>query len=211
MTVAIIGTGNMGRALAERLAEAGDDVVLASRDAERARSIAASIAPKVRGCDLADAAAQADLLVLAVHYAKAAEVLARLGDLSGKVVVDMSNPVTEDFMALTIGHTTSAAEELQKLVPGARVVKAFNTIFARLLSEPPRSPSGRVQVFYAADAPEAAERVAELIARIGFQPVNAGPLQNARYLEPVGELNIHFGFALGWGTAVAPAWIQFAA
>src|SRR5262249_19126384 len=150
----------------------------------------------------------ANLLVLAVPYAKSAEVVARLGDIAGKVIVDMTNPVTEDFMALTIGHTTSAAEEIQKRVPGAQVVKAFNTIFAQLLSEPANGATARVQVFYAADAVEAAKTVHELIARIGFEPVNAGPLKNARYLEPVGELNIHFGFALGWGTSVAPAWIK---
>ncbi len=211
MTIAIIGTGNMGRALAERLAEAGEEVVLASRDAGRARSIASEIGPKVRGCGLEEVGGEADLLVLAVHYAKAADVLAKIGDLSGKVIVDMSNPVTEDFMALTIGHTTSAAEEIQKLAPKAHVVKAFNTIFAQLLAQPPKGQLGRVQVFYAADDAAAAEQTAHLIASIGFQPVNAGPLQNARYLEPVGELNIHLGFALGWGTATAPAWVQFAA
>jgi 8-hydroxy-5-deazaflavin:NADPH oxidoreductase len=145
-----------------------------------------------------------------VPFAAVGDVLAELGDLAGKILIDISNPITPDYMALTIGHTTSAAEEIQKLAPKARVVKAFNTIFADLFSMArPGGPA--IQVFYATDEAAAGETVARLIEKIGFAAVNAGKLSNARYLEPVGELNIHFGYALGWGTKIAPAWVKLVA
>lgn len=93
--------------------------------------------------------------------------------------------------------------------PPARVVKAWNTIFAELL--PAEARAGRsapVQVFVAGDDEEAKRKVSDLLEATGFQPVESGPLVNARYLEPVGEINIHFGFFLGWGTSAAPAWVK---
>jgi predicted dinucleotide-binding enzyme len=88
-------------------------------------------------------------------------------------------------------------------------VKAFNTIFAQLL--PAEARRGRtVQVFVAGDDEAAKKAVAGIVRKGGFEPVEAGPLSNARYLEPVGEINIHFGFFLGWGTSAAPAWIKSA-
>lgn len=92
-------------------------------------------------------------------------------------------------------------------MPEAEVVKAFNTIFAQLL--PAEVREGRaVQVFVAGDDEAAKKTVSDIVARGGFQPVESGPLSNARYLEPVGEINIHFGFFLGWGTSAGPAWIK---
>jgi predicted dinucleotide-binding enzyme len=138
-----------------------------------------------------------------------AEGLKDAGGLSGKIVIDISNPITPDYKALTIGHTTSAAEEIQKLVPGGTVIKAWNTIFAELLPAEAREGRSRpVQVFVAGDDEAAKKKVSDLVAATGFQPVDSGALINCRYLEPVGEINIHFGFFLGWGTSVAPAWVK---
>jgi 8-hydroxy-5-deazaflavin:NADPH oxidoreductase len=211
MTIAIIGTGNMAAGLARRLAEvATTDVVIGARDPEKAAKLARSTGANWQSGGIAAAAALADVIVLAVHYGIMPEVIAGLGDLSGKVLIDISNPMTPDFMALTIGHTTSAAEEIKKLAPQARVVKAFNTIFASLFALP-RTETETTQVFYATDDEAAGRAVADLIRTVGFSPVHAGPLSNARYLEPLGELNVHFGYALGWGTHAAPAWIKLAA
>jgi predicted dinucleotide-binding enzyme len=106
-----------------------------------------------------------------------------------------------------IGHSTSAAEELQKLAPTARVVKAFNTIFAQLLA--PESRTGKtLQVFVAGDDAAAKAVASELAKSIGFEPVESGPLSNSRFIEPIGEMNIHFGYFLGKGPVVAPAWVQ---
>lgn len=204
MRIATVGTGKMGSGLARRLIQASQRVAIASRDPEKAAALAVALGNGAIQCRLDEVRALAEIIVLAVPYEAMSETLQALGDLKGKILVDISNPVTPDYMALVIGHSTSAAEEIQKLAPGARVVKAFNTIFAELFDSP--ADAAPVQVFYTADDRDTGERVASLITQAGFAPVHAGPLRNARYLEPVGELNIHFGYALGWGTKVAPVW-----
>ena len=209
MTIAIIGTGNMASGLARRLARAGQDVVLGSRDPAKAAALAATLGDHVQSGGIAAVMHMADVAVMAVPFDAVPEVLASAGDFAGKILVDITNPITPDYMALTIGHTTSAAEEIQKLAVGAVVVKAFNTVFADILStEEVGGPT--TQVFIAADDREAASQVALLVRAIGFEPVQAGPLANARYLEPVGELNIQMGYALGHGTLTAPSWIRLA-
>jgi predicted dinucleotide-binding enzyme len=148
-----------------------------------------------------------EIVIVATGYAGAVSALKSLGDLSDKVVIDITNPLTQDYMGLTVGHLTSAAEEIAKAVPGAQVVKAFNTVFAQVLAEGPQLQGKRVPVFYATDSERARETVRVLIESTGFLPVNAGPLKNARYLEPVAGLNIYFGYGTGHGTDIAPTWI----
>lgn len=207
MAVAIIGTGNMGSGIARLLAAKGQKVAIGSRDPAKAARLAEEIGAGAEGGGVAAAAKLADVVVLAVPYGQAGDAIREAGGLAGKVVIDISNPITEDYKALTVGHTTSAAEEIQKLAPDAKVVKAFNTIFAQLL--PTEARTGRkVQVFVAGDDEAAKKTVSELVAKGGFEAVESGPLSNARYLEPVGEINIHFGFFLGWGTSAAPAWLK---
>lgn len=209
MTVAILGTGQMARGFARRLARAKIDTIVGGRDPAKAAALAGEFG--LRAATPAAAAAAAEIVILAVPYAQAGKAIAATGGLADKVLVDISNPVTPDYMALTIGHTSSAAEEIQKVAPGALVVKAFNTIFAAILDAEASPATAAVQVIYATDDHAAGEKVAALAKAIGFTPVAAGPLSNAHYIEPLGELNIHFGFALGWGTATAPAWIKLAA
>lgn len=209
MSIAILGTGNMAKGLAGVFDAAGYDVVIGSRDPLRAAETARAIGPRVAGTGLAEAAAAADTVVLAVPFDGAADVLAAAGDLSGKVVVDITNPLTADYMGLTIGHDTSAAEEIARAVPGAEVVKAFNTVFAQVLGEGADfGDGGKVDVFVAGDS-ERAKHTARVIAEsIGFGAVDAGPLKNARYLEPVAGLNIYLGYGAGLGTDIAPVWIR---
>ena len=127
--------------------------------------------------------------------------------MAGKVLVDISNPISADYKTLVIGHTTSAAEEIQALAPEAIVVKAFNTIFAQLL--PAEARQGKtLQVFVASDDEAAKGQVSGLAQSVGFEAVNAGSLSNSRFIEPIGEMNIHFGYFLGKGPVVAPAWVQ---
>lgn len=209
MTIAIIGTGNMGSGFAKLFASTGEKVVIGARDPAKASRLAQDIGGRVEGDGIAAAVKLADVILVAVWYQHFEEAIRAAGDLSGKVIIDISNPVTEDFKGLRLGHTRSAAEELQKLAPQARVVKAFNTIFAQLLPTEARTGSP-VQVFVAADDEAAKQTVSGLAAKTGFQAVDSGPLSNARFLEPVGELNIHFGFFLGQGTGVAPSWVKAA-
>lgn len=208
--ITIIGTGKMATGLATRYAKAGNIVIVGARDTVKGRAVAAAAGSKVEVSSVAGAVQASDVIVLAVPYGAVKDVLAQAGDLTGKVIVDITNPITPDYMSLTIGHTTSAAEEIQKLAPGAIVIKAYNTIFAEMLTHECTDGQAAVQVFYATDDKAAGERFAASVRAIGFEPVASGALSNARYLEPLAELNIHLGYALGWGTLTAPAWIKYA-
>ena len=211
MTIAVIGTGNMGSGLAKQLVGADSDVALAAQDLDKARQLASDLGPRATAFDAKTAAANAEVIVLAVQYGDAAAALASLGDVAGKVVVDITNPLTPDFMSLTVGHDTSAAETIAAGAPGVRLVKAFNTILAQVMAEGPGFGSGRAQVFVAADDAEAKAVVSAIAERIGFEAVDAGPLKNARYLEPLAGQNIQFAYALGQGTQIAPVWLKRAA
>ena len=208
MNYAIIGPGNMGLGLARLLVAKGKNVVLAHKDIQVAKRLASEIGGNVQGKEIASAVAGADIVILATPYDVANVALKQAGDLSGKILVDITNPITPDYMALTIGHTTSAAEEIAKLAPQARVVKAFNTVFWQALPFDVRKGNPAVQVLLAGDDVDAKKVIASMISDLEFEPIDAGPLTNARYIEPLGELNIQLGYALGWGTAISPAWVR---
>ncbi|PYP77107.1 MAG: NADPH-dependent F420 reductase [Gemmatimonadetes bacterium] len=204
-TIGIIGAGNMGAAFAKRLAAAGHRVAITATDASQAEQAARAAGAGARAVPAAEVARGADLLILAVPYGAAVDALRAAGDLAGTTVIDISNPLKPDMSGLQVGHTTSAAEEIQRAVPTARVVKAFNTIFAPLLAG-----DARAQVFFAGDDAEAKERVRAVIDSAGFEAVDAGPLANARHLEPAGMLNIYFAYVAGRGPVAAPAWVAVA-
>ena len=205
MQVAVIGTGNMGSGLASILAQAKHEVTIGSRDMAKAATLASQIGHGAVGGDIEAAVKMADVVILAIPFPFAEETLKAAGDLSKKIIIDISNPITPDFQSLLIGHTTSAAEEIQKLAPQAKVVKAFNTFFAQLL--PTEARAGKtLQVFVAADDAGAKAEVSALVKSLGFDAVDAGPLINSRFIEPIGEMNIHFGYFLGWGPVSAPMW-----
>jgi NADPH-dependent F420 reductase len=206
MNIAILGTGNMATGLAVLFAGAGHTVTLGSRDAEKARDVATRIGNGIASAGLAEAAGKADLVVLAVPFDAAADVIRAAGDLSGKTLVDITNPMTADYSALTIGHTTSAAEEIQKLSPGAKVVKAFNTVFASVLQAGGKVAGRPVTVFVAGDDADARRSVSDLAASAGLVPLETGGLASARYLEPLAGLNISLAYGLGHGTDIAPTW-----
>ena len=208
MSVAILGLGNMGKGLAKRLA-GKTELILASRDSAAVAAFAATLPAGVQVAEQAQAIARADIVILALPYDAALEVAA-LPALAGKIVVDLSNPVKADFSGLSIGHTTSAAEEIQAAAPKAKVVKAFNTIFASLFEAPDAATAG-VPVFLAGNDEAAVDAVARLAVLAGFATEKTGGLDAARLLEPVGMLNIRFGYGLGRGTAIAPSWQTIAA
>jgi NADPH-dependent F420 reductase len=207
MKVAIIGTGNMGSGFARAFASQGVEVVVGHRDPAKAAALAADVGSNAEGGGIAAAVKLADVVLLALPYQAVAGVLSEAGDLAGKILIDITNPITADYKELLLGHTTSAAEEIQKAAPGAHVVKAFNTIFAGLIAPPARAGK-TLQVFVAGDDADATAKVRELAQKLSFEAVNAGPLSNSRFLEPIGEMNIHFGFFLGMGPTVAPAWVR---
>ncbi|WP_137703284.1 NADPH-dependent F420 reductase [Marimonas lutisalis] len=188
MKIAVIGNGNIGAGLNDALARAGHDTATYGRE-----------------YDLAAAIAGAEVVILATPFGAAPE-LAGQADFAGKLVVDLSNPVTADFSGLQLGHDRSAAEATAAALPGATVVKAFNTIFAGHYASGLSINGTPLQTFVAADDAAAREKVMGLARDIGLTAVDAGPLKNARYLEPLGFMNIQFGYVLGQGADIAPQW-----
>lgn len=207
MKVTVIGTGNMGSAFVKQLAKAGHEVRVAGRDLAKAQALASGHS-KVAALPPAKALGDSDAVIVATGYADAVPALNALGDLRGKVVVDITNPLTADYMGLTLGHSTSAAEEIAKAVPGAEVVKAFNTVFAQVLGEGADLGGQKVPVLVASDSARAKETTRQLAQSIGFAVIDAGGLKNARYLEPLAGLNIFLGYGAGLGTSIAPTWLR---
>ncbi len=207
MKVLVIGAGNMGSAFVKQLSAAGHSVSVTARDAAKVVALAAQY-PGVRAVASASAVDGQDVVVLATGYGDAVAALQSVGSLQGKVVVDISNPLTADYMGLTLGHSTSAAEEIAKAIPGAYLVKAFNTLFAQVLANGATLADGsKATVFYAGDFEPAKQAVKALAESLGFATTDAGGLKNARYLEPLAGLNIYFGYGAGRGTGIAPAWV----
>jgi predicted dinucleotide-binding enzyme len=208
MKVLVIGAGNMGSAFVKQLSAAGHQVSVTARDLGKAQAVAAAHTGTV-AVAASNAIADADVVVLATGYADAVNALSSVGDLSGKVVIDITNPLTADYMGLTLGHSTSASEEIAKAVPGAEVVKAFNTVFAQMLADGADLGNGQsVTVFVASDSERAKQSAKTLAESMGFATVDAGGLKNARYLEPLAGFNIYLGYGAGLGTSIAPTWIK---
>jgi len=206
MSIAILGAGAMAKGLAALFVKAGYKVVVGARDLAKAQAAAAAAGHGARGDTIAAAAKSGDFVVLAVPFAAAAETLAAAGDLSGKAIIDITNPLTADYMGLTVGHTTSAGEEIQKLAPKAKVVKAFNTIFAQVLAKGGKAAGRPATVFIAGDDASANNAVEAIARKAGFDVVQTGGLKLARYLEPLAGLNIALGYGRGLGTDIAPTW-----
>ncbi len=206
MNITIVGAGNMATGLVKQLSKAGHQIRITSRDLAKAQALATTY-PRVTAVPAAQALGNSEVVVVATGYADAVPALQALGDLQGKTIIDITNPLTADYMGLTIGHNTSAAEEIARAIPGAEVVKAFNTVFATVLAAGPQLGGSQVPVFYATDSERARQTVKALIESIEFKPVDAGGLKNARYLEPVAGLNIYLGYGAGLGTSIAPTWI----
>lgn len=188
MQIAILGKGNMGAPLARILRDAGHQVANLGRTDNPVEALTT-----------------AATVVLALKYEQALALAARPGiaeALAGKVVIDITNPLAPDFMSLTIGHETSGGEELARALPDAHVVKAFNTIFAAALADHADGTACTLPVFVAGDDPDAVKTVSDLVRDMGLTPVAAGGLSNARYLEPMTEMMIQFGYGLGHGDRI---------
>ncbi len=208
MKIAVIGSGNMGSSFVKQLRKAGHTVTVTSRNKASAQTLA-----KDHGATVVDASklSDAEIIILATGAPDAIPALKAAGNLSGKVVVDITNPLTADYMGLTIGHSTSSAEEIAKAIPGIHLVKGFNTVFAQVLGAGGALPNGeKITVFVAADDAAAKTSVTNLAQSMGFAVSDAGPLKNARYLEPLAGLNIYFGYGAGRGTGIFPTWVEAA-
>jgi 8-hydroxy-5-deazaflavin:NADPH oxidoreductase len=187
MRIGILGSGLMGGKLGTLFASAGHEVVFSySRARKKLEDLARDAGGRARAGTPGEAARAADALLLAVHWSRMDDVLRQAGDVSGKVLVSCSLPMNEDDTELVVAHTSSGAEELKRKVPRARLVSAFGTVPSEVLFGvfQARNRAPRPSLVYCGDDAEAKPIAAALIRDVGFDPVDAGPLQVARYIEP---------------------------
>ena len=193
-TVAIIGTGNIGSALAANLAAGGQKFLLADREQEKARKLASGLGGYAQAVSLDEAVERADVLVLAVWFDVFKQLIARYsGRLAGKVIIDPTNPIGPDGSGgfqKVIGEQKSSGQILAGLLPtGARLVKAFGTLSAQTLSAAARREPERAVLFYAADDDAAGDVAADLIDTGGYKPVRVGGLDQSIRIEAFGDLH----------------------
>ena len=210
MKLATIGSGNIGKSIGSWAAKAGYEVIFSAKSEQHAQDAAKAAGNNATYANIYSAVERADIILLAVPYGAAKEVLLNIKPLlKGKVLIDATNAINEDYSALTLGYTTSGAEEIAKLVPEALVVKAFNTVFAKIFaSQNPKINGSTISIFYAGDDRDAKNIVADLIKKMGFDAVDAGPLKAARNLEPMALLNISLGYGLGHGTSIGFSFVR---
>jgi 8-hydroxy-5-deazaflavin:NADPH oxidoreductase len=203
MKIGIIGSGNMGSGLGKIWAKKGHEVTFSySRNQEKLAVLSSSVPNAKAGSPVE--AAHTEVVLLAVRWQDLPDALKQAGSLAGKIVIDCTNPLKPDMSGLEFGYTTSAAEEIAKMAPEAKVVKAFNTAFAQVYEEHSRLfGSRRASMLYCGDDAAAKTVVAKLISDVGFEPVDCGPLSVARLLEPVAMLIITLGYGMKMGTNMA--------
>ena len=203
MKLAVLGTGSVGGTLGRRWAGLGHSVCFGARDPldASARNLTAQIRGDVRVARVADAVNDAEAVVLATPFAANAAAIASAGDLAGKILIDVTNPLNAD-LSLAVGFDTSGAEELAKLAPRARIYKAMNQVGFEVMADPAFA-AGKPVMFVAGDDPAGKQVVLELVGALGFEAIDAGGLGVARLLEPYAALWIHLMARRNMGRRVA--------
>lgn len=198
MRIAIIGTGNVGGAIARGLTGKGHDLVLGARDAAKVGALAAATGARV--APPAEAAKGSDIVILALPWGAAEAAVRDLGALAGQTVVDCMNPIgrTAGGMGLTLGHTTSGGEIVQGWLPGALVVKTLNQVGAEIMADTARLPH-RPVMFMAGNDADAKGKVEQLLTALGFDALDAGDITKARLLEPFAMVWINQAIMRGKG------------
>ena len=206
MRIGVLGSGLMGAKLGTIFARAGHEVVFSySHSKAKLEKLARDAGGQARAGTPADAARDADALLLAVHWSRVDDVLKKAGDLSGKVIVSCSLPMNADDTGLVIAHTSSGSEELAKKIPKAKVVSAFNTLPSEVFFSVFENvdKGARPSAVYCGDDKKAKAVAAELISDVGFEPMDLGPLRIARYTEPFALLMAQLAYEGPRGPAVA--------
>ncbi len=204
MKIAIIGAGNVGGTLGKGWAKRGHEVIFCVRDAAdpKLKELLAAAGGKAQAATVKDAAASAEVVTLTVPWNAAQDALKNAGDLRGKILLDCTNPLKPDLSGLTHGHTTSGGEQVAAWAPGARVVKIFNTTGVANMGNPVY-PEGASMMLYCGDDPAAKTTAAQLAGDLGFEAFDAGPLAEARLLEPFALVWIHLAVFQKRGTGFA--------
>ena len=203
MRIGIIGSGNVGGTLGSRWAQAGHDVIFSSREpqSEKMKQLVAKAGGTARAATPADAAQSSEVIVLSTPWNATREAVEGLGDLHGKVLIDATNPLLPDLSGLQLGTTTSAAEQVAAWASRAAVVKCFNSVGFNIMSNPAFG-AGKAVMFYCGDDAPAKQVVKQLTQELGFDAVDAGPLRQARLLEPLAVLWISLAYG-GQGREIA--------
>lgn len=204
MNIGIIGPGRMGSTLGRLWAGVGHHVYLGSRDPAKAQTLAVSLqlqgrAGQLRGGSIQEAAAFGEVVLIATVWAGVADALAATGPLAGKVLIDCTLPLIDRELA--IAADSSGAQEIAKLVPEARVVKAFNTMDYEQFAHPIINGQA-ISLFYCGDDAAAKATVAQLGAELGLDPVDAGPLFVAHFLEGMSYVWIFMSVVSGYGKGI---------
>lgn len=204
MNIGIIGSGNVGGTLGARWAQGGHHVVFASRapESKEMKDLVARAGSSARAGTAAEAVAASEVVLLATPWGAAEPAIASAGDLNGKVLIDATNPLYSDLSGLSIGTANSAGEHVALLAQGAKVVKAFNTIGYNIMANP-QFGSERAMMAYCGDDAGAKEIVKQLATELGFDALDAGPLTQARTLEPLALLWISLAYQVGYGREIA--------
>lgn len=204
MRIGILGSGRVGKGLGAWLAKKGFPVLFGSRTPLHASEAARAAGYGAGTADLHGLVHDSQAILLTLPFGEVPGALESVrASLPGKILVDVTNPISPDHRGLTIGHTDSGAERIARQFPEANVVKAFNAVFAEIyLSQKPTIGGRPISIFFAGDNLAAKSEIRHIIAKLEFDPVDAGPLTNARYLEPLSLLNIHLGRVLGFGTTI---------
>lgn len=200
--IAILGAGTIGGNLGKRWAALGHSVRFGVRDPKRAAEAVKAAGPNASAMDVAAAVRDADAVVLAVPWAAAAEVLKATGDLAGKVLIDCTNAVAFGPAGLKVSADPSAAEQVARMSPGARVVKAFNAIGGEHLLDP-KVGGVQADTFLTGDDDAAKKIVRGLAEEIGFSVIDVGPLSASRMVEELAILWIHLAMRAGQGRNIA--------
>jgi 8-hydroxy-5-deazaflavin:NADPH oxidoreductase len=200
MKIGIIGAGNMGTGLGKYWARNKHELMLSySRDENKLREAAASIGKNVRTGSPAEAAAFGDVVLLATPYSATPDAIRAAGSLDGKIVFGCVNPFKPDFSGMIVGTTTSGAEEMATLARGAKYVAALPSFAEMLHAGSTKFGNETALAFYCGDDAEAKKVVAGLLQETGVEPVDAGPLRNARFVEPAMMLLVQLAYPLGMG------------
>ena len=188
MKIGIIGSGNVGGTLGKHWARNGHQIVFSSRhpQSEEMKKLVAEAGANASAATIAETVKTNDLLLLATPWPATQDALKNAGNLAGKVLIDATNPLLPRLAGLEIGTTTSGAEQVASWAPGARVVKAFNTVGFNIMENP--NFEGQPVLFYCGDDADAKQTVHQLISDLGFDTQDTGPLKQARLLEPFAML-----------------------
>ena len=204
MNIGIIGSGKMGSGLGSLWAKKGHKVTFSySRNLDKLNTLAA-VNPGAKSGTPAEAVQNSDVILLSVRWENIEDALKAAGPMNGKILIDCTTPVSHEMNELSVGLTTSGAEEISKIVPGAKVVKAFNTLCADVYHSDSRLfGSRRPTMFYCGDDPQSKSVVFNLINELSLGPVDTGSLISARYLEPLAMLMFQLSYVQGSGTNLA--------